>query len=308
MRVAVTAFDVSRCQCRTAGQVNDAWLAGRQFARRAGIGTGASQMMLLPGRGAGGRTNFAPKLVIVGTTSRRLTSRFSSRYFYRMFESGRTRRRSAQWMREYVPQQPVHDAMDAFGFQGSVRIVSNACASGTNALACLPTRPLGPRAARLCGGYDALCQSSERDLLPAGRDRGKMPAFDPRRSGRARRSAAVFLLEALGGRDTSVLPRSALRRFDGHHHLTQPNPDAAARASHAGALADAGWTEPIRLRTPTARPRPSTTPARLARWRRFARPFREQHEEPEWGIRSAAARSRRILCAGDAEGISCRRI
>jgi 3-oxoacyl-[acyl-carrier-protein] synthase II len=244
----VTGFDVSRCKCTTAGQVDDAWLArAGGIAPRARHWNRASQMMLLASAEAlGGRTDFLPDAVIVATTSGGMTF---GENFYRMFERGIPvpRRRAAQWVREYVPQQPVHDAMGAFGFAAPVRIVSNACASGTNALGMAFQLVRSGRARRvLCGGYDALCQLvfAGFSSLQAATDEKCRP-FDSARTGLVLgEGAAVFLLEAV-----EEATRPALAEIRGYgastdnHHLTQPNPDGSGpRLAMQAALADAGWT------------------------------------------------------------------
>lgn len=242
----VTAFDVSRCKCTTAGQVDNAWLSqAAGLTRRARHWNRASQMMLLATAEAlGGRMDFAPDAVIVATTSGGMTF---GEDFYRMFESGRTRRRAAQWVREYVPQQPVHDAMGVFGFTAPVRIVSNACASGTNALGMAYHLVRSGRARRvLCGGYDALCQLVFAGFSSLQAATGeKCRPFDAGRSGLVLgEGAAVFLLEALEDAAHPVL--AEIRGYGAstdNHHLTQPNPDGSGpRLAMQAALADAGWT------------------------------------------------------------------
>ncbi len=244
----VTAFDVSRCKCQTAGQVQNSWLGhATSLMRRARHWNRASQMMLLATAEAlGGRADFVPDAVIVATTSGGMTF---GEEFYRMFENGGAngpRRRAAQWVREYVPQQPVHDAMSAFGFSAPVRIVSNACASGTNALGMAFQLVRSGRARRvLCGGYDALCQLvfAGFSSLQAATDEKCRP-FDSGRTGLVLgEGAAVFLLEALDAAEHPPLAEiSGYGASTDNHHLTQPNPDGSGpRLAMRAALADAGW-------------------------------------------------------------------
>jgi len=242
----ITAFDVSRCKCTTAGQVEPGWLdQSLSINRAARHWNRASQMMLLATAEAlGGRADFVPDAVIVATTSGGMTF---GEDFYRMFESGGSRRRAAQWVREYVPQQPVHDAMGTFGFRAPVRIVSNACASGTNAIGMAFQLVRSGRARRvLCGGYDALCQLVFAGFSSLQAATGeKCRPFDSGRTGLVLgEGAAVFLLEALDEATIPILAEvTGYGASTDNHHLTQPNPDGSGpRTAMQAALADAGWT------------------------------------------------------------------
>ncbi|MDD5201314.1 MAG: beta-ketoacyl-[acyl-carrier-protein] synthase family protein [Terrimicrobiaceae bacterium] len=245
----VEAFDVSGCKCRSAGQIPDAWLDRAASAtRRARRWNRASQMLLLAAIEAlGGREDFAPDAVVIGTTSGGMTF---GEAFYRMFERGARDRRAPQWVRDYMPQQPVRDAMGVFGFEAPVRIVSNACASGTNALGAAFHLVRSGRARRvLCGGYDALCElvfAGFSSLQAATEE--KCRPFDAQRSGLVLgEGAAVFLLEPLA--DALRANRAVLAEIAGYgastdnHHLTQPNPDGSGpRRAMESALTDAGWS------------------------------------------------------------------
>lgn len=240
----VTAFDVSGCKCRTAGQIDEEWLkrAG-VFSSRARRWNRASQMMLLATAEAlGGRTDFRPEAIVIATTSGGMTF---GEEFYRMFERGESRPRAAHWVREYVPQQPVRDAMDFFGFDTPPRIVSNACASGTNAIGMGYQMVRSGRAKRvICGGYDALCQLVFAGFSSLQASTGeKCRPFDSARSGLVLgEGAAVLLLEPLEEASGPVLAEiSGYGAATDNHHLTQPNPDGSGpRRAMEAALADAG--------------------------------------------------------------------
>ena len=121
-------------------------------------------------------------------------------------------------------------AMSAFRFTAPVRIVSNACASGTNALglACQMIRA-GTARRVLAGGYDALSQ-----LVFAGFDclramtAEKCRPFDVGRTGLSLgEGAAVFCLE----KADSDLSITGYGSSADTHHLTQPHPSGCGPLS-----------------------------------------------------------------------------
>ncbi len=240
----VTAFDVSGCKCRSAGQVDDAWLAqAAALASRSRRWDRAARMMLLAtAEATAGRRDFQPDAIIIATTSGGMTFGES---FYRMFESGVVNRAAARWVREYVPQQPARNAMEHFGFRVPPRIVSNACASGTNAIGMAFHLVRSGRARRvLCGGYDALCQLVFAGFSSLQASTGeKCRPFDSGRTGLVLgEGAAVFLLEAMDAIDTAPLAEiTGYGAATDNHHLTQPNPDGSGpRRAMLAALADSG--------------------------------------------------------------------
>ena len=159
----------------------------------------------------------------------------------------RRRGQVARVQRYQVQTQAVLLA-EALGTGGPVSIISNACASGANAIghAFLEVRT-GRTARALAGGYDALSH-----LVFAGFDSlqalspGVPRPFDARRDGLALgEGAAILALESL----ESAQARRAeiLAEITGYgaatdlHHLTQPHPDGdAAVASMSRACAMAG--------------------------------------------------------------------
>jgi 3-oxoacyl-[acyl-carrier-protein] synthase II len=243
----VTSFDVSGCKCQSAGQVSDSWLArATDLARPARHWNRASQMMLLATAEAlGGRVGFQPDAAIIATTSGGMTC---GEAFYRAVASGRPLpRRAAHWVREYVPQQPALDAMGALGLSAPLRIVSNACASGTNALGLAFHLVRSGRARRvLCGGYDALCELVFAGFSALQAATGeKCRPFDAGRTGLVLgEGAAVFLLERLDeAKHEPMVEITGYGATTDNHHLTQPNPDGSGpRRAIEAALADAAWT------------------------------------------------------------------
>src|SRR4029077_8276600 len=114
----------------------------------------ASRMMIAAVREVRAQDpEFAPELVVIGTTSGGMTYGES---FFRSALAGGSRRGHAAWLANYSPQKPVHDAQQAAGFSAPAQIVANACASGTNAIGHAFSLVAGGRYRRvLCGGYDA---------------------------------------------------------------------------------------------------------------------------------------------------------
>jgi 3-oxoacyl-[acyl-carrier-protein] synthase II len=243
----VRLFSVEAFQSRTAGQVPVEFES--LFAETCPSGTGwsrAAKLVFLSLREAlAARPGFAPEVVVAGTTSGGMDFGQS---FFRGFDGGMNARLARRWVRGYVAQQPVLDAMAALGVDAPVRIVSNACASGTNAL-CLAAGLIrsGQVQRAIAVGFDAMAE-----LMFAGFDclrastAEKCRPFDVGRSGLVLgEGAACFLLEA----EADVPDGSSLASVAGwglandNHHLTQPEPSGTGpRLSMQRALADAGWT------------------------------------------------------------------
>jgi len=235
----VRLFPVDKCHSQTAGQVPETLDEhARSLTSRAARWTRAARMVLLAMaealENAGG---FVPDCVIMGTTSGGMTL---GEDFYRAVDQGGPAWRAGRRVRTYYPQQPVQQAMEILRIDAPVRIVSNACASGTNALgmACQMIRAGSARRV-LAGGYDALAELvfAGFDCLKASTAEKCRP-FDEHRSGLVLgEGAAVFCLEA--GQDGLC--------FTGYgsaadtHHLTQPHPSGIGPlTAMRRALASAG--------------------------------------------------------------------
>ena len=145
----------------------------------------------------------------------------------------------------YQTQQQGLDLCNAFGFHGPLTTISNACASGANAIGhAFEMLRSGRAEAVLTGGYDALCQltfagfASLQALSPT-----QCRPFDATRDGLTLgEGAAVLTLETL----EHARKRSAeiLGEIIGYgattdtHHLTQPHPEGdAALAAMTAACA-----------------------------------------------------------------------
>ena len=149
-----------------------------------------------------------------------------------------TRARRGQFTRveHYQPQRQAGTVQRALGFRGQTQIISNACASGANAIGhAFHMIRAGRRHTAIAGGYDALCQLvfSGFDSLQALAESGIPRPFDAHRDGLAiGEGAAMFVLES----EESMLARGAasIAEIRGYgmstdlHHLTQPHPQGTA--------------------------------------------------------------------------------
>ncbi|MCU0771585.1 MAG: beta-ketoacyl-[acyl-carrier-protein] synthase family protein [Verrucomicrobia bacterium] len=145
------------------------------------------------------------------------------------------RRQQPTRILSYQAQRQGIDLLDSLGCSGSVSIIANACASGSNAIGhAWETVRSGQADRVLAGGYDGLCHlvfagfDSLQALSPT-----QCRPFDAARDGLALgEGAAVLALETL----ESARHRSAdiLGEIIGYgastdtHHLTQPHPEGAA--------------------------------------------------------------------------------
>ncbi len=238
----ITSFDISRCQCKTAGQVDDTKLAtagSKRWHRSARM----LRTTLKEARCT--QPHFRPEICFMATTSGGMS--FGEEFFYHQTASSR---QPASHIAGYMPMQPVQDALFSMGWEVPCRIISNACASGTNALGLAFLAVRSGRYQRvLCGGYDALSL-----LVFAGFESlkamtaEKCRPFDASRTGLVLgEGAAVFYLEDLEQAERCGIP--ILAEIAGYgvasdnHHLTQPNPNGSgARLAIQRALTHANFS------------------------------------------------------------------
>lgn len=148
----------------------------------------------------------------------------------------------------YQPQRQMSSISAEFGWRGPVIIVSNACASGANAIGWGAEMIRSGRAKRvLAGGYDALARLvfAGFDTLHALAPSGIPRPFDAQRDGLALgEGAGVMLLEAEDVRQSPALGTVAgYATATDLHHLTQPDPAGkAAIRTMTAACAQAGVT------------------------------------------------------------------
>jgi 3-oxoacyl-[acyl-carrier-protein] synthase II len=184
--------------------------------------------------------------LVLGTTGAGMT--LGEAYYRQALEAPHRFRGQPIRATHYQAQRQALDVLDAFGINGPVTIISNACASGANAIGHAWTLLRAGRAERvLAGGYDALAQVtfSGFDVLQALSPTSCRP-FDARRDGLALgEGAAILALEtARGARRRGAEILGVLAGYGmatDIHHLTQPHPEGtAALAAMVAACAEAG--------------------------------------------------------------------
>jgi 3-oxoacyl-[acyl-carrier-protein] synthase II len=238
----VTAFDVSKCRAKTAGQVEDRWLprADEKWHRASRFTSVAMSEMRR------GDEGFAPELAVIGTTSGGMG--FGEKYHRAQIAQQRPRERAA-WLANYMPQKAVLDGLGACGW-GSVpmQIIANACASGTNAVGhAFQLVRAGLHRAVLCGGYDAISELVfvGFDSLQAATSE-KVRPFDKNRTGLVLGEGAAMLAledwESAQRRGAPILAEiTGYGIATDNHHLTQPHPSGIGpRLAMERALTDAG--------------------------------------------------------------------
>ncbi len=241
----ITLFDVSHQRVGTAGQANLtdsapeagisrkawsrmdrgtrlAWLAAREALAEAGLAGGEIPM-------------------IVGTSAAAMP--IGEDYFEQALATTKNRGSQLRRVELYQAQRQLTDMASELGVSGPLRIISNACASGANAIGQAFHLVRSGRAERvLAGGYDALCQMvfSGFDALQALTPSGLPRPFDAARDGLALGEGAGFVVvesaasaKARGARVIAeILGYGAATDI---HHLTQPHPlgDAALASMQA---------------------------------------------------------------------------
>jgi 3-oxoacyl-[acyl-carrier-protein] synthase II len=234
----VSLFDVSRQRVRTAAEVDlpatlpPTRLSPRQIARidRAG------KMLLLAANEAwqqAGWKSAGNLPLVLGTTAGGMS--LGEDYFRQAVQSPARHRRQPTRAIHYQPQVQARMVLDALGFGGPITIISNACASGSNAIGHAWNLVRRGRAERaLAGGYDALSL-----LVFAGFDalQALSPTvcrpFDARRDGLALgEGAALVALETLEhAQRRKALILGELIGYGttiDRYHLTQPQPEGNA--------------------------------------------------------------------------------
>ena len=247
----VTLFDVSRQRCKIAAEID---LPAELPPSRLSRGDlrrleRASRLLLLAGHEAWSQSGWTPDghlPMILGTTSGEMC--LGQEYLRQALRAPLCFKHQAERVTHYLVQQQGINLANALGIQGEIATISNACASGANALGHAWELVRTGRAQRvLTGGYDALCH-----LTFAGFDTLQVLSPSPCRPFDAERGgltlgegAAVLALENFN----SALERGAeiIGEIVGYgattdtHHLTQPHPEGiAAVAAMKAACASAG--------------------------------------------------------------------
>ncbi len=183
--------------------------------------------------------------VVLGTTSGEMV--LGEKFLQQAIEMPLQKKQQATRVMHYQVQQQGLNLCSAFGFQGPLTSISNACASGANAIGHAWEMLRQGRAEKvLTGGYDTLCQLTFAgfDSLQALSTTPCRP-FDAQRDGLTLgEGAAILTLETLGhARERGA---EILGEIIGYgtatdtHHLTQPHPEGkAALAAMTAACASA---------------------------------------------------------------------
>lgn len=252
----VTLFDVSRQRARTAAEVTLPPLPSTQLnARQAERLDRASRILLCAAHEAWSQAGWAAGEnlpLVLGTTSGGMS--LGEAYYRQAIGRPGTNRGQAARVSHYQPQRQAIDLADAFAFHGPVTIISNACASGANAIGHAWHLVHTGQAARVfTGGYDAISQ-----LVFAGFDSLQALSttccrpFDAHRDGLALgEGAAMLTLESLDSarrRGADILGEIAgYGAANDSHHLTQPHPQGQAAVATMRAAAHAAGVTPSQV-------------------------------------------------------------
>jgi 3-oxoacyl-[acyl-carrier-protein] synthase II len=237
----VTAFDVSKCRSKTAGQVREDW---RFPSAQSGWHPASHFMAAAMAEAQSADRGFSPELVVIGTTSGGMSF---GEAFYRSQVARTANRERASWLANYMPQKAVLDALSTCGWNAPLQIIANACASGTNAIGhAFQLVRAGIHERIVCGGYDAISELVfvGFDSLQAATSE-KVRPFDAQRSGLVLgEGAAALALENWESAQKRGAPIVAEITGYGvatdNFHLTQPNPSGIGpRLAMQRALDDA---------------------------------------------------------------------
>ncbi len=241
----VTLFDISRQRVGTAGQVDlpetapDHGVSKKAWSRM----DRGTRLALLAAREALAEAGLSggDMPVIVGTSAAAMPN--GEEYYKQALTNSGQRHAQLKRVETYQAQRQMTDMARELGVHGPLRIVSNACASGANAIGQAFHLVRSGRAdCVLAGGYDALCQLvfAGFDTLQALSPSGIPRPFDAARDGLALGEGAGFVIvesaasaKVRGARVIAeILAYGAATDV---HHLTQPHPlgDAALATMQA---------------------------------------------------------------------------
>ena len=246
-------FDVSRQRVTTAGVVNfpdslgDHQLNAKEVGR---LDRGSKLMLYATGEALNSANlhEIPPSTpMVIGTSAGAMP--LGEDYYKAATTEPLTRQGQLSRVDHYQAQKGMAMIQRAWGFRAECQIISNACASGANAIGhAYQMIQSGEKSIALAGGYDAISEMvfSGFNALQALSESGIPRPFDADRDGLALgEGAAMFVLET----EESMLARGAspLAEVLGYgmatdlHHLTQPHPEGkAAISSMTAACRDAG--------------------------------------------------------------------
>lgn len=249
----VTMFDVGDRYAKTASQVElpSERLFAKMPRRRECLIDRGTKMLLLAIREALAMAKLPGMqgidAIIIGTSAGAMS--IGQEYFRQARSSASRQPGQLSRVEYYQPHKQLNAIAAEYDWHGPMIVVSNACASGANAIGDAMAMIQTGKAKRvLAGGYDAIAElvfsgfDTLRALAPSGIPR----PFDAARDGLALgEGAAVVLLEsedAAAERGAEALCEAAgYATATDLHHLTQPDPEGkAAIRTMAGACAMAG--------------------------------------------------------------------
>lgn len=233
----VSLFDTSRQRVGTAGELTlpDRAPAGvgeaewRRMDRGTKMAALAAREALAAAGLSGGRMP-----VMVGTSAGAMA--LGEEYYKHATAFPGQRRGQFMKVESYQPQRQMRLMTESLKVDGPLMIVSNACASGANAIGYAFHLVRSGKAERvLAGGYDGLCQlvfcgfDSLQALSPSGIPR----PFDAARDGLALGEGAGFVVveSAESARSRGVGVQASVLGYGAAtdiHHLTQPHPQGDA--------------------------------------------------------------------------------
>ena len=253
----VTLFDVSRQRAKIAAEINlpaelpQTKLSANTVRRM----DRATRMLLHAGHEAWMQAGWEPAEdlpVVLGTTSGEMA--LGEKFLQQALASPLVKRRQPTRVVHYQVQQQGLNLCNAFGFRGSLITISNACASGANAIGQAWEMVRSGRAEKvLTGGYDTLCQLTFAgfDSLQALSPTPCRP-FDAHRDGLTLgEGAAILTLETLA--HAQKRGAEILGEIIGYgaatdtHHLTQPHPEGKAALAAMNAACERAKISPAQI-------------------------------------------------------------
>ncbi|MGA2748746.1 MAG: beta-ketoacyl-[acyl-carrier-protein] synthase family protein [Verrucomicrobiota bacterium] len=247
----VSLFDVSRQRCKIAAEVDlpgelPATCLSRKNLQRLDR---ASRMLLLAAAEAWSQARWSATddmPVVLGTTGGEMN--LGQQFLRQAIQFPDDRRRQPTRITHYQAQRQGLDLCGAFGFQGPVTIIANACASSANAIGhawelvrrrraeTVITGGYESLSEMTLGGFDSLQALSPAPCRPFAADRDGLTLGE---------GAAIFALESLDRalrRDAEILGEIiGYGAVTDTYHLTQPHPGGdAALGAMSAACARAG--------------------------------------------------------------------
>ena len=234
----VTLFDVSRQRTKIAAEMDlpadlPATNLSANTVRRLNR---ATKMLLHAAHEAWSQAGWRTEEnlpVVLGTTSGEMS--LGEKYLQQALKSPLARKKQPTRIVHYQIQQQGLDLCNAFGFQGQITTISNACASGANAVGhAFEILRSGAAEKILTGGYDALCRLTFAgfDSLQALSPAPCRPFAEQRDGLTLGEGAAVLTLETLDHareRNAEILGEIiGYGATTDTHHLTQPHPEGNA--------------------------------------------------------------------------------